>query len=108
MQTMALPLCHNCPAEVKPGEDLCWDCLGETLESEWESYTVYGADAAGNALVYGAYEINVASGPIQWAATTTMTVTGLAISGGTEFTFSPISVIEGDSISFTISGTLFT
>lgn len=30
-----LPICENCPNEVKPGEDECWDCLGEKMPVEY-------------------------------------------------------------------------
>ena len=35
--------CQKCPNDCKPGEDLCWECLGEdpnNLPYEYDSFTV--------------------------------------------------------------------
>ena len=74
-----LPECQLCSAEVKPGEDLCWGCLGENpddrpYESNSISFTVSQ---------YGAYSL------ISDVVT------------GNSWSFSPITTVNGDTITVT-------
>jgi hypothetical protein len=44
-----LPMCDCGFAEIKPGEDSCLNCLGETEPGwEWEDFTIYPVSAAIN------------------------------------------------------------
>lgn len=35
-EKVPLPICRECPEEVKPGEDLCWGCLGEIPKDTYD------------------------------------------------------------------------
>lgn len=76
MGFLPLPVCQTCPNEVKPGEDLCWACLGENpddrpYESEILTFIVSQ---------YGAY------------STVSDVITG------NSWSFSPIVATNGDTI----------
>lgn len=104
---MGLPLCRNCLSEVKPGEDECWDCLGEPIPIEQVTYWVY--DGPGLVTI----STNTLSLPIvdgtlifTWPATDVATVTGIKYQIGSSwqtYRFAPIPVVSGDTIQFTIS-----
>lgn len=75
-----LPSCHLCSQEVKPGEDYCWSCLGES-QVEWEEGYIF-----------------------DFTATHTMTVTKATFSSQSGYvwkTFSPITLVNGDTLRLT-------
>ena len=107
MDLPTLPKCQSCSNEVKPGEDLCWGCLGENPDDrpyEWENLT-FTVSSYGTAIFTGVILPTLTTGDslvFTWTAQSTSSVTGLSINETFSKTFSPINVTNGDSIQWTI------
>lgn len=97
---MGLPICEECPGEVKPGEDLCWACLGETIPKDEVEFTF--GDAAG---VFQSVYIPINAQSYTWttdhytAIINNTTITNATV-GGVTYTIPPITVSYGDTIEF--------
>lgn len=108
-----LPICSKCPSEVKPGEDECWSCLGETIPSNPTD------DVMINGIIYHTISTQptVYNGTITIPDTYTHTyhnntgtvqaIVGIDFAGAvfnpTTFQFSTITMMPADSLTFTIN-----
>lgn len=105
-----LPICAICPSEVKPGEDLCWGCLGEDPEKRPFEYDSLDSFTINPGSINTVLTINPTSSNYIITGTTFLpnSSSGITISGSyitiSNCTFTGPTVFNGDHI--TITGSL--
>lgn len=109
----ALPICASCDTnEVKPGEDECFDCLGEMPILKAIDYWIHGTGPGISAQPYSMNTIYVPASNnliFTWDAPALAEVTGMTYSINNSyqnFHFDPIKVDSGDTIKFTVNDIL--